>query len=201
MARPETDRNKLISRAYSQRPCGFRFEIVNSPDVDRPPAGEPSNFHRIRETTTVNARNARSRRGNEACHSSQKPGIGRNSIRLVNFSAISCHRGPPPRTFAFFNNACVPIYILYRFVHLRPDLSTGILTFSPNPEARLGKLKWFVGVGDKIGWIAGEGKRLRGCARVIWNRIRRGFLLGTIRFNISFFFWVKKTYKLLNIIE
>ena len=111
MARPETDRNKLISRAYSQRPCGFRFEIVNSPDVDRPPAGEPSNFHRIRETTTVNARNARSRRGNEACHSSQKPGIGRNSIRLVNFSAISCHRGPPPRTFAFFNNACVPIYI------------------------------------------------------------------------------------------
>ena len=125
----------------------------------------------------------------------------RNSIRLVNFSAISCHRGPPPRTFAFFNNACVPIYILYRFVHLRPDLSTGILTFSPNPEARLGKLKWFVGVGDKIGWIAGEGKRLRGCARVIWNRIRRGFLLGTIRFNISFFFWVKKTYKLLNIVE
>lgn len=102
---------------------------------------------------------------------------------------------------SFFNNACVPIYILYRFVHLRPDLSTGILTFSPNPEARLGKLKWFVGVGDKIGWIAREGKRLRGCARVIWNRIRRGFLLGTIRFNISFFFWVKKTYKLLNIVE
>lgn len=40
-------RNKLISRAYSRRPCGFRFEIVNSPDVDRSPTGELSNFHRI----------------------------------------------------------------------------------------------------------------------------------------------------------
>lgn len=36
--------NKLTPGAYSRRPHGFRFEIVNSPDVNRPSAGGTKQF-------------------------------------------------------------------------------------------------------------------------------------------------------------
>lgn len=86
-----------------------------------PPAGEPSNFHRIRETTTVNARNAADP-GAEmklvAQARSQKSGeIPSGSL---NFSAIPCQRGPATG-LRFFNNACVHatdiLYISFRSVN------------------------------------------------------------------------------------
>lgn len=133
--------------------------------IGRPP-GEPSNFHRIRETTTVNARNARSRRGNEACHSSGARNREKfHPLRefLRNFLSRPRTSSPP---LSLTTRAC-DIYCVRLLYICRSDLSTGILTFSPT----LGRgATWEIGngVGDKIRWIAREGKRL--C--VIRNRIQ-----------------------------
>lgn len=141
-------RNKLISRAYIPKGrAAFRFEIVNSPDVDRPPAGEPSNFHRIRETTTVNARNARSRRGNEACHSSG----ARNREKfhpLREFLRNFLSPGPDLLP-TFFNNACVHATDIYcmRLLYISFRSVNRDINIFANPGTRreLGNWKWLVG--------------------------------------------------------